>query len=171
MSKRFSRKGEALLVSLTPPERELLAAWVPDQLRTVYDSDDPSDEARTRLFPRAYLDPTEEGAEEEWQELVHPELLRSRLEALTRVVDALAAAQPAKRGALVVELGADDVPALLAVLNDARLALGTVLGVTEDSELGGLDPDDPSARAAFVYLWLTQFEGDLVDTLLGEMPD
>ena len=41
-----------------------------------------SDPARSRLFPRAYLDPTEESEEAEWQALVHPELLRERLDAL-----------------------------------------------------------------------------------------
>jgi hypothetical protein len=171
VSRRFTRKGDALLISLSGPERELLVRWIPDQLRAIYHSDDSQDTARTRLFPRAYLDPTEEGAEEEWQALVHPELLRSRLDALTRVVGALDEAAPGRRGSLVVELGPDDVPALLGVVNDARLALGTILDVNDDTDLGDLDPADPAAQTSFVYLWLTHFEGELVDTLLGDMPD
>ena len=171
MSRRFTRRGEALLLSLSPPERELLASWIPEQLRAVYSEDAGDASARQRLFPVAYLDPTEEDAESEWQALVHPELLRSRLEALAQVVGALDGAEPGRRGALVVELGPDEVPALLGVLNDARLALGTVLGVTDDTEISELDPGDPSAHAAAVYVWLTHLEGELVDTLLGELPD
>jgi hypothetical protein len=170
VSARFARRGEAIVLSLSAAEGDLLAGWVPDQLRAVYAADAADEPARKRLFPVAYLDPTEEEAETEWQSLVHPELLRSRLDALARVVDAVGAAESGRRGALVVELGPDDVTALLGVLNDARLALGTVLGVSEDTELAGADPDDPAGQAQMIYLWLTHLEGDLVDTLLEDLP-
>jgi uncharacterized protein DUF2017 len=171
MSRRFTRRGETIVVSLSPAECELLSGWVAGQLRTVYESEDAEDEAHQRLFPVAYLDPTEEDAENEWQALVHPELLRSRLDALARVVGAVGAAEQGRRGAMVVELGPDDVNALLGVLNDARLALGTALGVTEDTELGIADADDPASQAEMIYLWLTHLEGELVDTLLDDLPD
>ena len=60
---------------------------------------------------------------------------------------------------------------MLGVLNDARLALGTQLGVTEDTDLADARPDDPATYRFAVYAWLTQLEGDLIDTLLGDMPD
>jgi hypothetical protein len=170
VSRRFARRGEAIVVSLSEAECELLSGWVAAQLRTVYESDDSDDQAHQRLFPVAYLDPTEEDAESEWQELVHPELLRSRLDALARVVGAVDAAEAGRRGAKTVTLGPDDVPALLGVLNDARLALGTVLGVTDDTELGPVD-DDPTSQAEMIYLWLTHLEGELVDALLEELPE
>lgn len=169
MSRRFARRGEQLLVTLSEAERELLRR-LPDELRDAYESADPDDDVHTRLFPRAYLDPTEENAEREWQDLVHPELLRERLDALNRIVGALDAAEPGSRGAHVVALAPEDVPALLGVLNDARLALGTQLGVAEDTDLAALDPDDPGTYRFAVYAWLTQLEGDLIDTLLGDMP-
>jgi hypothetical protein len=171
VSRRFTRRGEAIVVSLSKAECELLSGWVAEQLRTAYGSEDAEDEAHQRLFPVAYLDPTEEDAESEWQELVHPELLRSRLEALSRVVGAVGAAEQGRRGAMVVELTSDDVTALLGVLNDARLALGTVLGVTEDTELGTADVDNPTSHAEMIYLWLTHLEGELVDALLEDLPD
>jgi hypothetical protein len=171
VSRRFARRGEAIVVTLSASERDLLAAWVPEQLRTVYESDDDDEPARNRLFPVAYLDPTEEDAETEWRALVYPELLRARLDALERVVGTVGSAEPGRRGAVVVELGPDDVSALLGVLNDARLALGTVLGVSDDSELGNRDPDDPTGQAEMIYLWLTHLEGELIDTLLEEIPD
>ena len=137
-------------MTLSEPERELLRN-LPDELRVLYEDDTGTDEARSRLFPRAYLDPTEEHAEEEWQELVHPELLRDRLDNLAKVIDALAGATEGRRGAIVVELGPDDVPALLGVLNDARLALGTRLGVTDETDVTDLDPSDPTAPVLAVY--------------------
>jgi hypothetical protein len=169
MPARFERSGEGLRLTLSEPERDLLRS-LPDELRALYEDEDNTDDARARLFPRAYLDPTEEKSEEEWQELVHPELLRERLDALTRVVDALAGASANRRGALVVELGPDDVSALLGVLNDARLALGTRLDVKEEMDLTEVDPGDPSAAVFAVYSWLTYLEGELVEALLGDMP-
>ncbi len=154
---------------LAEPELELLRD-LPEQLRGLYEDDSGTDEARARLFPRAYLDPTEEESEDEWQALVHPELLRDRLDALARVVGALEHAESGRRGMLVVQLGPDDVPALLGVLNDARLALGTRLGVTDDSDFGDVDPSDPQAAVVAVYSWLTYLEGELVEVLLGDLP-
>ncbi len=50
MSRRFTRRGERLLVTLSEPERELLRQ-LPDELRDAYESDDPADDVHTRLFP------------------------------------------------------------------------------------------------------------------------
>ena len=169
MTARFERAGDGLRMTLSEPEQGLLRN-LPDELRVLYEDDTGTDEARSRLFPRAYLDPTEEHAEEEWQELVHPELLRDRLDNLALVVDALARASEGGRGAVVVELGPEEVPALLGVLNDARLALGTRLGVTDETDVSDLDPSDPTAPVLAVYSWLTYLEGELVETLLGGMP-
>ena len=170
MSARFVRRDGMLVATLSEPERELLQR-LPEELRSAYESTDRDDDVHGRLFPRAYLDPTEESAEDEWQELVYPELLRERLDALARVVQALETAEPGSGGARVLRLGPDDVPALLGVLNDARLALGTRLDVQDDTDLGDVDEHHPDAYGYMVYAWLTQLEGDLVDTLLGELPE
>jgi len=169
MSRRFVRKGDVIRVTLSEPERELLRG-LPDHLRALYSSDDPDDAVTARLFPRAYLDPTEEAAEREWEALVRPELLREKLAALELVVTALDAAAPGRRGRLVADLGEDDVPAFLGVLNDARLALGTTIGVTDELDLSALDPSDPESGAYVAYGWLTYLQGELIETLLGKMP-
>jgi hypothetical protein len=153
-------------------ERDLLRS-LPDELRTLYElGPDESDPVRGRLFPRAYLDPTAEDAEREWRDLVHPELVRGRMDALDRLLVSLDAA-PAPtpgRGTVVVPLDDDAVGALLSVLNDARLALGTRLGVTEDTDYDDLDPSDPRAPGLAAYAWLTYVEGELIETLLGDLP-
>ena len=170
MSPRVTRiADDGLRVSLSAPELELLRS-LPDELRSLYAVDDDADPVRARLFPRAYLDPTAEDAEQEWRDLVHPELLRERLAAVELVVASLADATVG-RDEVVADLSADDVAAWLAVLNDARLALGTRLEVTEETDYTDLDPDDPAAPGLAAYAWLTYLQGELVETLLEGLPD
>lgn len=160
---RFARAPAGVRVRITEQEVRLLQRLA-DELRQVYDADD--DPVYGRLFPSAYLDPTEEDAESEWQALVQPELLRARLAALDTLSTTLARAEP-RRSDLEIVLVDDEPEAWLAVLNDARLALGTRLGVTEDTDFDTVDPEDPEVPAYEAYVWLTWLEGDLVETLMG----
>jgi hypothetical protein len=170
MSRRFTlRRGGRVDLTLEAAEADLLRG-LPAELRALYEADTP-DPARDRLFPRAYLDPTEEQAEQQWQELVYPDLLAGRLQALERLTGALERAETGRKDRVVVHLEPDDVSAWLGVLNDARLALGTRMGVTDDTDLTRLDPDDPNTPVIAAYAWLTYLEGELVETLLGTMPD
>jgi hypothetical protein len=167
MSARFQRQGDGVIVSLETAEVELLRS-VPAELQTVLAGSTAKDDpVYNRLFPSAYLDPTEENAEQEWQELVHPELLRERLAALELVATTLDRAVT-KRGRAELELAPDEVQAWMGVLNDARLALGTRLGVTEQAEAEEIDPSAPDAAAHALYGWLTWLQNDLVETLLSE---
>ncbi len=169
MSRRFTlRRGGRVDLTLEAAEADLLRG-LPAEMRALYETDTP-DPARDRLFPRAYLDPTEEQAEQQWQEVVYPELLAGRLEALERLTSALARAETGRKDRVVVRLEPDDVPAWLGVLNDARLALGTRIGVTDDTDLTDLDPGDPNTPVVAAYAWLTYLEGELVETLLGTLP-
>lgn len=157
---RAGRDG-TLTVSLAEEELGLLRA-LPEQLREVFDENE-EDPARARLFPRAYLDPTAETEEAEWQAMVGPSLLRERLDALELITVTLGRAQ------LVgdwwqIDLTPDEVQAWLGVLNDTRLVLGTRLGVTEEERV--LDPADPDAGPYALYQWLTWVQGDLVEELL-----
>lgn len=164
--RRFRATRHGLVVSLTEPEIELFRR-LPEELRGLLEAEDKTDDPVVqRLFPHAYLDPTEERAEDHWQEQVHPELLRERVAALTLVTATLDGATSTKNGVEVV-LGDDDVAAWLGVLNDLRLTLGTQLGITEDTDFDDLDPDDAATPAVGIYSWLTWFQGELVETLVG----
>jgi hypothetical protein len=125
---------------------------------------DAADPVLDRLFPRAYLDPTEEAAESDWQRLVHGDLLDGRRRALATVEGTLAGAEM-RRNRFELTLSEEQALDWLAVLNDARLALGTRLEVTEDLDLSGLDPDDPDTAPFAVYWWLGVLEERLVDVL------
>jgi len=167
VSARFRRHGDGVIVSLATAEVELLRS-VPAELQTVLaGSSAENDPVYNRLFPSAYLDPTEENAEQEWQELVHPELLRERLAALELVATTLDRAVT-KRGRAELELTSNEVHAWMGVLNDARLALGTRLGITEEPEAEEFDASAPDAAAHDLYAWLTWLQNDLIETLLGE---
>ena len=168
MARRFARRrGGTVDATFERGELELLKG-LPEQLRTLYGADD-DDPARARLFPRAYLDPTAEQAEAEWQELVQPGLLEARLDALSTLETTIAAAEPTKRDRLVVHLSAEEANAWLSVLNDARLALGSRLGVTDDTDVTEVSPDDPNGAVIAAYTWLTYLEGELVEALLGDL--
>jgi hypothetical protein len=160
--------GGSVVVTFDEIEVQLMRE-VPEQLRALYQASD-ADPARERLFPRAYLDPTEEAAEEQWVELVHPELLRQRLEGLDALLHTLDAG--VKKGKRTqVTLSADDVNLWLGVLNDARLAFGTRLDITDDTNIWYSPPDDSMAAERAAYAWLTTLQSLLVDTMLETLPD
>lgn len=124
------------------------------------------DPVRERLFPRAYLDPTEETAEMTWAAFAHPELLESRVNTLITMVNALSRldAAPADRDAgtmQMVVLSPEETECWLKGLNDLRLALGTRLGISdEDSEIDALDPHE-GLRG--IYNWLTALQQELLE--------
>jgi hypothetical protein len=140
-----------------------------EELTTLLNSeagDDTADPVLERLFPRAYLDPTEEEAEADWQRLVHDDLLDGRRKTLASVEGTLAGAT-VRRGRFELMLSEEQAQDWLAVINDARLALGTRLKVTEDLDLSGLDPDDPDTAPYAVYWWLGVLQERLIDALSG----
>jgi hypothetical protein len=126
--------------------------------------DQPADPVLERLVPRAYLDPTEEEAEAEWQRLAHGDLMDGRRRAVATVEGTLAGAT-VRRGRFELTLSEEEALAWLAVINDSRLALGTRLQVTEDLDLSRLDPDDPDTAPYAVYWWLGVLEERLIDVL------
>ena len=63
-----------------------------------------------------------------------------------------------------VRLDDDQARAWLRTTNDLRLALGTRLGVTAETEPPD-DPADEEGSQLAVYYWLTAVQGSLVDAL------
>ena len=171
MARTFKRKRSSggLDVVLEAGEAAVLTRLC-QELTTLFDSDGDDVDARQdrvleRLFPRAYLDPTEEEAEAEWQRFVHVDLVDGRRQAVATVERTLAGAL-VRRGRFELTLSEEQAQAWLAVINDARLALGTRLEVTEDMDLSRLDPDDPDTAPYAVYWWLGVLEERLVDVLM-----
>ncbi len=116
------------------------------------------------MFPRAYLDPTEEEAEHNWQDMVHSDLVAEKSAALAVLAETLERVADADRDAKLT-LDRAETEAWLSALNDARLALGVTLGITEDHDPSLLDPADPASQPFFVYDWLTMLQGTILEVL------
>lgn len=122
--------------------RQLLA-----EMRTLLQADLPrADEVTHRLFPDAFDDPAEA---ENFRELVGDELRATKLAAVEEFEGRVADEGPAD-----IALESAAIPGLLSVLTDMRLAIGTRLGVTEETMGTELDPSDPDAPALSVLHWL-----------------
>jgi hypothetical protein len=141
------RKNALIRVDLTGTEASLLAAML-DDFGLLLDEPDPADPVIQRLYPDGYTDDDE--ASQEYRELVESDLGTERSGRL----QACRAELPEGGGRF--ELDAEAADRWLRVLNDLRLALGTRLEITEDSEL---DETDPSAN---IYSWLTAVQDTLI---------
>jgi hypothetical protein len=168
MARRTFARGRdhALVVSLYAEEVELLVMTARDMVSIV--EQPPDGEVADRLYPRAYLDPTEEAAQGEFDALVHDDLVSSRRAAFEAIVAGLEAATPNAKGLVEVTLSPDEELQWLTAVNDARLVIGTALGITEDDD-SEYAPDDPRFEYGVLYGWLTQLHFELVVVLLDEI--
>jgi hypothetical protein len=145
------------VLKLDPQERDLLRQLL-TEMRTLLEADLPRvDDVTRRLFPDAFDDPQEAA---KFRELVGDELRADKLAALEAVDEQLA-----ENGSGEVSLGPAKVQGLLSLLTDMRLAIGTRLGVTEETMQTELDPSDPEAPALSMLHWL----GWMQETVLSEI--
>jgi hypothetical protein len=129
------------------------------QLGMAEDAELPDDPILARLLPDAYADdPTASG---EFRRYTEIGLRSGKVAAAQTVLDTL----PASGGR--VRLSAGDAQAWLRALNDVRLSLGVVLGVTDDFDdtASTLSADDPRAAYIGVYQWLAYLQESLVEAL------
>jgi hypothetical protein len=122
-------------------------------------------EAQKRLFPRVYLDPTEEVAESELQSLVHDDLVKQRVAGFDEIERQLAVGVPDGEFVRLV-LDDDQTEQFLRAVNDMRLAIAASLGL--DQAANNTEAADPNARA--ILRWLAELVGDLTDLLHTELP-
>ncbi len=163
---KFKLAGTGVVVTFEADEVAVLRD-LSRQITQVLDGGVPdhgSDAVRDRLFPRAYVDPTEDRAERDFQSVVHEDLVRAKAHAIESLVSGLDTGRD-RRGRLDVALSAPDVEQWVGALNDVRLALGVTLGVAEDRD--EVDDNDPQADAFGLYDWLTYLQGTLVDVLMS----
>ena len=156
------RRGGGIDVAISEPEAGLLRS-VGVQMRDVLV--DPHGVPHTRrLFPPAYEDDSE--AQAEFAGFTTDELTDGKRRAVGAFLSTLERGK-AGRGSWRVSLSAEEAGDWLAVLNDARLTLGTRLDVTEESYERDIDPADPDAAAREVFRYLGWLEEFLVDALMG----
>ncbi len=171
MPERIRKSRGRLVVTLYAPEVEVLRDLA-GQLESLFEGGVPErggDPTRDRLFPRAYLDPTEDEAETQWQRVVHGDLVREKSATLAALVESLDDGKVKRNETVEITLAPEVVEQWVGALNDVRLALGVVLEVTEDEPV--VAPDDPRAQGFELYHWLTWLQGSLVEVLLESEPE
>lgn len=120
----------------------------------------PDDPAVLRLLPDAYLD--DEEAADDFRRFTERSLREGKVAHARAVIESL------ERSGDKVTLSDGEVASWLGMLNDARLALGVRLEITEDArgDLEDLDDEDPRAGWAEVYDWLTYVQDSLLQLLV-----
>jgi len=160
-SQVLGQLAEELLQLIEAPRmgEDPLAALVglaPDE---VFPPDDP---VLARLLPSAYKD--DEKADTDFRRYTDADLRhRKRANAA-----AVRLALPDGEGR--VELDRDAVDQWLECLNDMRLALGTALGVNEETDPDDLDEDDPAYQTLMVYGWLGWLQESLLSCVEPRTP-
>ena len=150
------RNGE-VDVTLTAVEADLMRAVV-QQMSAVLEDPPP------RLLPPAYEDDPE--AQAEYARLMTADLIDGKRRALASVTATIERGK-IKRDGWRTTLTPNETQDWLAVVNDARLTLGTNLGVTEESYERDVDPSDPDAATHELFRYLGYVEEYLVDVLMG----
>ena len=132
------------------PDQDPLAAQVGWVDADVGISDDP---AVARLLPDAYDDPDDA---REFRRFTENDLRQSKMQHAMTVVEEIE-----RSGEKVAVTSTDS---WLGLLNDARIAIGTRIQISEDNheELAGLPDDDPRSGLFHVYDWLTFLQESLV---------
>jgi hypothetical protein len=163
MAAPFARRRDGGVdVTLGEPEAELFRSVVA-QMDQVLEA--PEGNPHTlRLFPPAYRDDPD--AQADYARLMTGDLLDGKRGAVRSVAAAMDRGA-VKKGTWRVRLSADEVQDWLAVLNDARLTLGTRLDVTEETYDREIDPDEPDAISHEIFRYLGYLEEWLVDALMG----
>jgi hypothetical protein len=129
------------------------------ETRTLLEADVPrADPVIARLFPDAYDDPEHA---QTYHDMVGDELRREKLRALGRVSESLGPSGPS-----TVELGDELTTAWLAWLTDVRLAVGTRLGVTEETMGAEVDAASPEAPAYEVLHWLGWIQESIIERIV-----
>lgn len=170
----FSRTGTKVILDLEEIEVELLNSLLGQILELLHDPQqeehvDPlaklvgldgptaisSDPVLARLFPDAY--PDDEANSADFRRFTQPDLQRQKLANAHVVRDALATFP----GVHPVE--SNDLNAWLLTLNDLRLALGTRIGLDNETEV---QLGDESLTPIFgIYDWLTGLQGSLIEII------
>jgi hypothetical protein len=155
----FRRKGDDVLARLEPAEAQIVGLLL-DQLEQLLSADEgwSSDPVLARLLPDGHRGDPRLAAD--YRELTESALRSGKADDLAT----MRATLPPDGGD--VRLDPDQAGAWLRTTNDLRLALGTRLEITEETE----PPEDPTSEEGqqlAVYYWLTALQGSLVDALVA----
>ena len=156
--KPFRSRGDDVVARLDPAEAGIVGLLL-DQLEQLLaaDADDVGgDPVLARLLPEGHRGDPELAAD--YRELTEASLREGKAHDLATVRATL------PDGGGEVRLDADQAASWLRTTNDLRLALGTRLDISEDTEPPEEIAGEEDQQLA-VYYWLTALQGSLVDAL------
>ena len=150
-------------VGLSRRERDLLRS-LPDQLRPLVSGEEQAPVVSGVLYSRGYDD---DELEAEYRTLAGDDIVAQRVAALDAFAESLDAGTE-RDGVWRHELDAAAAGAWLSAINDGRLVLAALLGITEESQWEQGPSDDNPAGVVLSYLgWL---QTELVDALMVSLP-
>jgi hypothetical protein len=154
----FRRRGDELVAPLVDAEADIVGLLLDqlEQLLAADPADSGGDPVMARLLPPGHASDPELAAE--FRDLTEAGLRSGKSDDLATVRATL----PPQGGE--VRLDDEQARAWLRTTNDLRLALGTRLGVTAETEPPE-DPTDEEGSQLAVYYWLTAVQGSLIDAL------
>lgn len=157
-------RGGGVTVDLSSRERDLLRS-LPDQLQPLLVGDEAAPLLNATLYSRGYDD---HELEQEYRDLTGSDIVGQRVAAMQTFAATLEAGVTTG-GRWRAELDADQAAAWLSAVNDGRLVLGALLGITDESEWEQARSADEPAAVVLDYLgWLQE---ELVAALMGALPD
>ena len=162
----FRRSGDDCVAKFTPQEAQVLRQCVAELAALLNDDPDPDDPAVERLFPDVYPEDPEAAAE--FRRFTEADLKAAKLDsAKTVLTDLLETGGE-------VRLADEKADLWLRALTDVRLALGTRLGVQDETDIEselddavGRNPTSPRVGQLSVYAYLTYLQESLVGALMG----
>jgi hypothetical protein len=162
----FRRAGSTCVAKFTPQEAQVLRQCMAELATLLSDHPDPDDPAVERLFPDVYPEDPAEAAE--FRRFTEADLKAAKLDQAKTVLSDLLEAGGE------VRLAEDEADLWLRALTDVRLALGTRLGVSDDTDIEaeldeavGRDPTSPRVGQLSVYAYLSFLQESLVGALIA----
>jgi hypothetical protein len=150
---RVKRAGSTYKLNLPGPEREVILVLCGQLKDLISTPPDAHDERMTRLFPTAYADDPERDAE--YRHYMHDELVTSRLASIEMVEETVA----------MSELSESQLMGWMRAVNSIRLVLGTLLDVSEETDVAGIDDDHPDIGHYALYAYLSALLEEIVAAL------
>lgn len=152
-----------MTVQLSQRERDVLRT-LPSQLRPLLAGGAGAETVTARLYSRGYDD---DELEREYRALVGDDIATQRLAAMDAFAETLDAGE-GRHSRWRIELDEEQAGAWLSAVNDGRLVLGALLGITDEAAWDeGPDDDNPASVLLFYLGWL---EEQLVAALARGLP-
>jgi hypothetical protein len=162
----FRRAGGDCIARFTPQEAQVLRQCVAELAALLSNDPDPDDPAVERLFPDVYPEDPAEAAE--FRRFTEADLKAAKLEQAKTVLEDLL------ESGGEIRLPEEKADLWLRALTDVRLALGTRLGVEDETDIEaeldaavGRNPTSPRVGQLSVYAYLTYLQESLVGALMG----